>query len=248
MSSILEQVARTHTPSELAWRGAEKVLPSAFRKPHHAWMRIVCISDTHLVHRDGEFPIPDGDLLIHAGDATHHGTQEEIREFNAWFAALPHANKIFVAGNHDWGFQLHPEQSRAKLAPSIIYLQDSETTIDGLRIFGSPWQPQFGLWAFNLERGSPLRERWQRIPTGVDILITHGPPYGIQDRTLSGRHVGCRDLHAEITTRIKPRLHVFGHIHEDAGRHEQDGITFVNACNVDLTYRLVHGPYVVDLP
>ena len=65
-------------------------------------MRIVCISDTHLVHRDGDFPIPDGDLLIHAGDATYHGTQEEIREFNAWFAALPHANKIFVAGNHDW--------------------------------------------------------------------------------------------------------------------------------------------------
>jgi predicted phosphodiesterase len=209
-------------------------------------MRIVCISDTHLVHRGAEFPIPNGDLLIHAGDATYSGTQDEIREFNEWFAALPHANKIFVAGNHDWGFQLYPDQSRAQLAPDIIYLEDSETKIGNLRFYGSPWQPQFGLWAFNLERGSPLRERWQRIPSGVDILITHGPPYGVLDGTLDGRHVGCRDLLSEITTRIKPRLHVFGHIHEGYGRHDQEGITFINACNVDVQYRLAHAPVVVD--
>lgn len=210
--------------------------------------RIVCISDTHLIHRDCKVSIPPGDLLIHAGDATFMGSIEEIQEFNAWFSHLPHRHKIFVAGNHDWGFQLSPTEARAHLASEIHYLEDSETHVEGLHIYGSPWQPQFQAWAFNLDRGEPLHEKWTHIPTGVDVLITHGPPAGILDRTTSGHAVGCKDLYLEVASRIRPKVHIFGHIHEAYGQRSLDGTTFVNACIVDKSYRLANDPVVIDLP
>lgn len=210
-------------------------------------MRIVCISDTHLVHATSEVHVPDGDLLIHAGDATYMGNLDEIRQFNAWLSAFPHEHKIFVAGNHDWAFQLEPAKARALLSPEIIYLEDSETRVGGLRIYGSPWQPEFMDWAFNLERGEPLRQKWRQIPTGIDILITHGPPFGILDCTVTGDETGCHDLLAEVTTRIRPKLHLFGHIHEDYGLRSVDDITFVNSCIVDEAYTLANEPIVIEL-
>ena len=210
-------------------------------------MRIVCLSDTHLIHRKGAIEVPDGDLLVHAGDATYRGKPKEIRQFNDWFAGLPHRHKIFVAGNHDFGFEREPDAARALLDSSITYLMDAEVVIEGLRIWGSPWQPWFHDWAFNLPRGPDIRAKWQLIPAGIDVLITHGPPLGIGDRTVFGDDVGCADLLDEIRSRIKPRLHVFGHIHEGYGRYQQDGVTYVNACTVDEQYQLRNPPVVVDL-
>jgi predicted phosphohydrolase len=206
-------------------------------------VRIVCLSDTHLTQPE----VPDGDLLLHAGDATYNGRPDEIERFNAWFAGLPHRRKIFVAGNHDWLFQTEPARARRLLDPSITYLEDSGTTIGDLRVWGSPWQPWFFDWAFNLPRGEKLREKWRLIPDGVDVLITHGPPLGIGDRTVDGREEGCRDLLDEVVGRVRPRLHLFGHIHEGYGRVERDGIVFVNAAVVDERYEMVHPPVVVDL-
>jgi Icc-related predicted phosphoesterase len=206
-------------------------------------MRLVAISDTHGLH--GSLSIPDGDVLVHAGDLTRHGELDELLELNDFFAALPHRHKVVVAGNHDWCFQQLPEGCR-ELLSSVIYLQDEAVTIDGVRFYGSPWQPRFFDWAFNLPRGPRLRAKWLQIPRDTDVLITHGPPQGIGDRTLEGDQAGCADLR-EIVERIRPRLHIFGHIHEGAGAATLGRTTFVNASSVDRRYRPVHAPVVLDL-
>lgn len=205
-------------------------------------MRIVCISDTH----NREITVPDGDLLIHAGDATMRGTVDEITEFNAWFSLLPHKHKIFIAGNHDWLFETQPATARKLLDKNIIYLQDAGTNIEGFNIYGSPWQPRFYDWAFNLNRGREMAEKWAMIPAGTDILITHGPPSGILDLTEDGDHAGCEELIKKVGE-IRPRAHIFGHIHEGYGMEERDGTRFVNASNCDERYRLVNPPVVFDL-
>ena len=101
----------------------------------------------------------------------------------------------------------------------------AELRIGALRIFGSPWQPWFHDWAFNLQRGPALAEKWALIPDGVDVLVTHGPPAEILDRTVHGEEVGCRDLR-DALERVRPRLHLFGHIHEAHGRLERDGTLY----------------------
>jgi Icc-related predicted phosphoesterase len=218
-------------------------------------MRIVCLSDSH--NRHAALRVPDGDVLLHAGDATMHGTAEEVAGFDAWLARLPHRHKVVVAGNHDFLFEREPEAARA-LLKSAVYLQDSGVEVDGLRIWGSPWQPWFFDWAFNLPRGAALKEKWDLIPEGTDVLITHGPPHRILDRvagptsrvmaTVTGRgsHVGCEELR-EAVFRLRPRLHVFGHIHESYGQESRDGITFVNASTCNRSYRPANPPVLVDL-
>lgn len=213
--------------------------------------RIVCVSDTHNCNE--EIVVPDGDVLIHAGDATTVGTVEQVRTFNLWFAGLPHKHKIFVAGNHDWIFERDNEQARRLLDTSIVYLQDSSTEIDGLKIYGSPWQPRFFDWAFNLNRGPEMAEKWAMIPDDVDILITHGPPNGILDlvsRQGWNENTGCEELRKrveEIAALGRLRLHVFGHIHCGYGKHEEFGVKFVNASNCDEQYNPVQPPIVIDL-
>ena len=120
-------------------------------------MRIVCISDTHNCNE--QISVPDGDLLIHSGDATINGTRDEIKRFAEWITSLPHRNKIFVAGNHDWLFERDNEAARSMLGNSVIYLQDSLAAVEGMKVYGSPWQPRFYDWAFNLSRGPALSEK-----------------------------------------------------------------------------------------
>ena len=188
-------------------------------------MRIVCVSDTHGWHRD--VAVPDGDLLVHAGDITRKGELDTVADFDRWLGGLPHPHKVVVCGNHDFAFQEQPHAARS-LITNAVYLEDSAVTVAGLTVYGSPWQPWFGGWAFNLERGPALAAVWAKIPDDTDILITHGPPAGILDRTTRGEPVGCRDLFDRVMA-VRPRLHVFGHIHEAAGRADVDGMTFVNA-------------------
>jgi Icc-related predicted phosphoesterase len=205
-------------------------------------MRIVLLSDTHGLY--GQLSVPPGDLLIHAGDAGRRGTLEELRAFNEFLGRLPHPHKIFVAGNRDYSFQRQPEVSR-KMLTNAVYLQDDEVTVDGVRIYGSPWQPPFMDTAFNLPRGEPLREKWALVPEGIDILVTHTPPFGIGDRTSRGESVGCEDL-LEAVLRIKPRLHVFGHIHEGYGQYNKNGILFINASVTDASMQLAHQAFLYD--
>lgn len=209
--------------------------------------KIVCLSDTH--NRHEQIEVPGGDILIHAGDATIRGTVDEIVLFNEWFAALPHRHKIFVAGNHDWLFETSNRLARTLLDASIQYLQDSWVEIENLKIYGAPWQPRFFDWAFNLTRGAELREKWKLISEETDVLITHGPPFGILD-AVRQRHyvenVGCEELRKRVET-IKPKLHIFGHIHRGYGRAEKFGAQFVNASNCDESYEPTNPPIVIDL-
>lgn len=210
-------------------------------------MRIVCISDTHNCNE--QIKVPDGDILIHAGDATITGRVDEIVLFNKWFARLPHENKIFIAGNHDWLFETNNNYARQILSDEIIYLQDSSTEIEGLKFYGSPWQPRFYDWAFNLMRDAELAEKWKLIPDDTDILITHGPPNGILDevpRKYFIENTGCEELRKRVE-QIKPKLHVFGHIHCGYGTAEQFGTKFVNASNCDESYEPTQLPIVIDL-
>src|SRR5271156_4214435 len=153
--------------------------------------RLVFISDTH--NLQDKITIPDGDILIHAGDLTMGGRPAEIAKAGQWLRSLLHPYKIVIAGNHDWLFQKRPMQAKALISeeptvegrdildPSIVYLQDSAVEVMGLKFYGSPWQPFFYDWAFNVTRGQ-LHKYWDLIPSGLDVLITHGPPKGILDQ------------------------------------------------------------------
>jgi Icc-related predicted phosphoesterase len=186
---------------------------------------IVAISDTHGFH--DELELPPGDILVHAGDFTRGGTFEELAAFNAFLQRQPHPHKVVIAGNHDWCFQRAPQQARALLS-AATYLQDEAVQVCGLRFYGSPWQPWFLDWAFNLPRGEALAEKWAQIPADTEVLLTHGPPAGICDSTYDDRCTGCEDLLARVR-QLRPRLHVFGHIHESRGRWEEGGTIFINA-------------------
>lgn len=224
-------------------------------------MKVILISDTHGEHKS--LKVPNGDLLIHAGDLTPSGKHAEVEAAAKWLGSLPHRHKITIAGNHDLLFETSPTHATALLRnEGVIYLRDSAVSVEGLSIYGSPWQPEYMHWAFNVRRGD-LAKYWDLIPRGLDILVTHGPPYGILDqRTPSGirkfvpwedekqfagsEHVGCEQLLAAVE-RAKPRIHVFGHIHRGYGTSRNEYTTFYNAsvCNED--YEPVHKPWVIEL-
>ncbi|MBD3353624.1 MAG: metallophosphoesterase [Candidatus Lokiarchaeota archaeon] len=205
--------------------------------------KFVCISDTHNQHY--KLDLPKGDILLHAGDMTMMGRVDAIKRFNEYLGTLNYRKIVIIAGNHDWLFETQPKEAE-KLITNAIYLKDSEIIIDGIKIYGSPWQPWFGDWAFNLRRGLPLKKKWNLIPKDVDILMTHGPPYSYLDKNFRGEYTGCQDLLYRIRV-IAPKYHVFGHIHEGYGTAKEDKTTFINASVVDVHYRMVNDPIVFEL-
>lgn len=211
-------------------------------------LRLVMISDTHERHRQIE--VPDGDVLVCAGDFTGLGDPWKVEDFSDWLGTLPHRHKLVIAGNHELTFD---STRRRTFVPGIwkaltnaVYLQDTEVVIDGFVFYGSPWQPEFYDWAFNLPRGEPLAEKWALIPPDTDVLITHGPPKNILDYVPRGEHVGCEEL-AKRVAKVKPQVHVFGHIHYSHGTLVKDGITYVNASICTEAYKAKQAPIVVDL-
>lgn len=214
-------------------------------------MKIVCISDTHGIH--DKLKIPECDILIHAGDITPNGKYWDCVRFAKWFRDQNQAkHKIFIAGNHDFLFQnksspLHRDFFYKDLDSSITYLQDSSVTINSFKIYGTPWTPEFFNWAFMKERGKDIAEVWKKIPFDTNILIVHGPPYGILDKTAAEDHVGCFDLLARINELPNLQLCIFGHIHEDYGSMKQYGITFVNASSLNEHYKFTNTPIIIDL-
>ena len=205
--------------------------------------RIVCISDTHGFYQ--KVAVPDGDILIHSGDFGKRGSIDELPYFHEWLASQPHQYKIFVAGNHDWCFEREHGASR-RLMTEVMYLRDSAVDILGLRVYGSPWQPAFNDWAFNLVRGEALAKVWAKIPVDTDILVTHCPPFGILDRPRGQAPVGCEDLYQRVQV-IQPRLHCFGHIHEAYGERVIGSTTFVNSSVCNEHYDPCQQAVIVDL-
>jgi Icc-related predicted phosphoesterase len=187
-------------------------------------LRLVLLSDTHQLHR-GEVEVPDGDILIHAGDFTMFSkSMNAIVDFNQWLGELPHRHKIVVPGNHE--FFLEADPSRRSLIDNATVLIDEGIEIEGLRVWGSPVTPLYG-GAFGLSSAEDRLRLYARIPENTDVLITHGPPYGILDSD-SGLHSGCRELF-DAVIRVRPKLHVFGHVHGAYGIIQTEHTTFVNA-------------------
>lgn len=210
-------------------------------------MRLVLLSDTHMHH--GSLEVPPCDVLIHAGDFSRRGSQKEVEEFLQWFSRHEAREKVVVAGNHDFLCEEEPDLARALIRDAgAHYLCDEEAVIAGLRIWGSPITPRFGHWAFNRDRGPDIAAHWEHIPPGLDILITHGPPHGLGDLTWAGISAGCEDL-LDCVRQVRPRLHVFGHIHEAHGEYSLPDLPtrFLNVSNCKLMPFGVRPPVVVEL-
>lgn len=235
-------------------------------------MRIVCISDTHGLHpiMDDINPLPKGDILIHAGDCTNVGKPHEVKQFVEWFMNIKGFDtKVFIAGNHDFAFEKRHEphhpgdfdwfdnlMNEENLSQSdVVYLEDNNFTIESpefsrpIKIHGSPWQPNFYNWAFNLPRmGDEIKSKWDMIPDDTDILITHGPPQEVRDFVVGQNiTVGCELLRHQIENRIKPLLHVFGHIHCAYGAALIKDVLYVNASICTEQYIPSNKPIIVDL-
>jgi Icc-related predicted phosphoesterase len=200
------------------------------------------ISDTHKKHRQAT--IPTCDILIHAGDfcSFQREDAETLEDVDIWFAESPAKHVVCIGGNHD--FML---QSREFRFAHAIFLEDSAVEVEGLSIYGSPWVPDLSGFAYYADE-EMLREKWMAIPAGIDILITHTPPYGILDVPSSGGvRLGCPHLKEELK-RIQPRLHVFGHVHAGHGAHGGRMTQFINAAVVGgVDFEVCHGPILMSL-
>jgi predicted phosphohydrolase len=214
-----------------------------------AELRVVCISDTHGFHR--ELELPHGDILVRAGDLLPDENQAEaLADLDDWLGTLPIKHRVVIADNRDLLFASKPTQAR-KMFTNAVYLENSGVELLGLRFWGCPVTPVVKEMAFTVDRSFASRKYWDKVPEGTDVLITHGPPFHVLDK--EGplfSHLGCSEI-TRAVLRVKPRLHVFGHVHggygKEAGPH---GISFVNCA---ILARLGEGrlglrqPIVVDL-
>jgi Icc-related predicted phosphoesterase len=198
-------------------------------------MRLVVISDTHGLHNSID-ELPDGDVLVHAGDFMNSGYDpKDVLSFNRWLGEQPFKHRVVCAGNHDRYFQNSPHEARFFLT-NATYLENTGVTIDNVTFWGSPYTPEFLNWAFMYTRGSGAKY-WDQIPDVLDVLITHGPPFGILDQVApDGEHLGCAEL-LESVEQKRPRVHLFGHIHGGAGVFESDVTRFVNAAYLNEQYK-----------
>lgn len=237
-------------------------------------MRLVMMSDTHGVNL-ARWDIPDGDVLIHTGDFTRGRGLRDVEALREQFDKLPHRVKLLVGGNHDNILQEKPEEARAildayripkekkrgvvdplaelddderRLLKPIYYLEDEAVIIDGVKFFGTPWQPDFLRMAFNLPRGSgELHQKRLLIPDDVEVLLTHCPPAEILDWLNQTGPLGCNQLRWRVDNLRHLKLHCFGHIHEGYGMMSNEKTTFVNAASLNSTHRKLNPPVVLDL-
>lgn len=220
-------------------------------------MKIVCISDTHCQFIKGRpLDLPVADVLVHSGDLGLYGTLDELETAARILGASRDLYRKVIAtgGNHDHALQQFPILGRELLASyGIDYLEDQELIFEGVKFYGSPWTPTFGAWAFMKERGPEIRKVWDKIPLDTNVLITHGPPHGILDKTLIwGDMAGCEELREVVLNNLPAlKLHVFGHIHEGYGMYpphrRSEGPIFVNASTCNAAYSPVNKPIVVEI-
>jgi len=220
-------------------------------------MKICAISDTH--NQLSQVELPKADVLVHAGDLTMGGTVPELTRLNTHLGAIKHRFKhiLLVPGNHDLLFETRESFARSFITNATVLI-DQEVIIDGIKFFFSPWQSWFLNWAYNFpesdrETCEIAAAKYQQIPDDVDVLVSHGPPYMMLDKTevahrsnIRGLHVGCPAL-AKRVDEIKPQLHVFGHIHHSYGKVVTDQTTFVNAAICNEQYKPLNKPFVIKV-
>jgi Icc-related predicted phosphoesterase len=211
-------------------------------------MKVHCISDTHNKHE--EIDLPGGDLLIHSGDIMSSDNPSELLQFLMWLESQLYTTKLFIAGNHDHLLEQKPEliEKILKLFPSIIYLQDSEVTIDHIKFYGAPWIPTNHLGkAFSYLRTdhASADSHWAKIPDDTDVLITHGPAYNKLDKIMrpirkdqTKLNLGCPELGERIKD-VNPQLHICGHIHSSQGILDvsEPTTTYINAASLGEDYQ-----------
>jgi Icc-related predicted phosphoesterase len=243
-------------------------------------MRITHISDTHNKHKQLDGKLPGGVLLIHSGDISSLGRKHEVEQFIKWFGKQDYTHKVFIAGNHDMTFdreillrnklahfegktEYDTECAEGKpewlveildnLPDNVYYLENNSIKLEGINIWGSPYSPSFGYgWGFNKDRGHDINEVWSTIPMDTDIVITHSPIYGYNDRAQNtNQNVGCTDLYHRLQE-VKPHLHFAGHIHEGHGygtipyKDEWGDIYTFNGSTCNLRYEAINQPITFD--
>jgi Icc-related predicted phosphoesterase len=209
-------------------------------------MKICVISDTHGKHK--RLVLPEADMIIHCGDFTSVGKEHEVRDFFKWYSGLDqYKYKLTIAGNHDWLFERDGFFARSLVPHNVIYLQDNGTEIEGIKFWGTPVSKPFCNWAFNRPE-EKLAQHWAVIPDDTDILITHQPPHTIFDWSIYDKvNTGSESLYYEVLQRIKPKYHLFGHIHSGYGIKTIEDTTFINASNLDEDYMCVNDPIIFEI-
>lgn len=218
-------------------------------------IKIAMISDVH--NKWHHLQIPECDILISAGDYSFVGEQSIVREFHKWLNQQPAKEKISVQGNHEVWVQRNWHLAKCiaqEQCPGVHFIDEGRVELLGKKIWCSAITPWFHDWAWNRQRGLEIRKHWERIPIDTEILVTHGPPYGILDQVkdeksgIMSEPLGCKDLRAQLGYHDDIKLHVFGHIHTGSGEMDFGGIHFVNASIVDEQYRPCYPVRVFDLP
>ena len=207
--------------------------------------KICAISDTDIQHYD--LKIPKCDIFIFAGDAEIRAL-DELHMFNDWLGTINTKYCITIAGNHDRYLEIIGQARCEQLFTNATYLQNSGIEINGLKIWGSPYTPEFMSWAFMYpRRSSDAKNIWKQMPENLDILIGHGVPYQILDLSdYQNEHVGCEVLQREIFKK-KPKYYLGGHIHESFGHTEKEGINFYNCSVLNGKYQLVNKPTIIEI-
>lgn len=246
-------------------------------------MTICHVSDTHTFHN--QLTTPEVDVLVHSGDIGSRTNSEELIQFLSWFENQPAKIKIFIGGNHDWcldprkanelkkvgevfGWSLQMERynTARELIKSyrVVYLNNKEFVYEGVKFWGSPYSPSFNRenWVFNADRGEEISKEWSKIPSDVNALITHTPPYGVLDMVPDRYkrypdediHTGCKDLLGVIKKRCnKLKVHMFGHIHSQYGVVSENisrsrKILFSNGSVLDNDYHVeITKPLIITI-
>jgi Icc-related predicted phosphoesterase len=219
-------------------------------------MRIVTMSDTHCIHDKMRYSVPEGDVLVHAGDFTSTGTEEQIADFVDWFKKFPHKHKIVICGNHELKFSNNTEAVRKFFPRSIELLHDRSIEIGGLKFFGQPRTPRYFDWGWMYERGLEAEEVWSRVPKDTDVLVCHGPPFMHGDVcpdyndfwTNSLKHVGCPEQEKRLRD-LNVKYVICGHIHHSFGVHQMENKAQTKIVNTSIcteAYRADNPCFVID--
>lgn len=201
-------------------------------------MKITHLSDTHNAHRKIK-SLPKADIIIHSGDVSFAGSTDEIVDFIEWFVDLDYEYKIFIAGNHDSCLEEGKQKDIQKFLPkNCYYLCHSGVKINNLLFWGMPLFLKDDL-------SGEYFDYIEKIPKKVDVLITHRPPLGVLDNS-NGIAYGCSDLLDKVNV-IKPKIHLFGHIHDAYGTLELNNIRYYNAALMDEKYNLTNEPFLIEI-
>lgn len=200
---------------------------------------ILHLSDTHGQHKNLK-SLPEADVIVHSGDFTFAGSEEEAYDFMNWFCNLPYKHKIFIAGNHD--MCMYGADHIDGLSRNVHYLYNNSVVIDGIKFYGIP------MFMEDCMDGN-LDVFINNIPDDTDVLITHMPPKGTCDLANYGKgpeHRGNATL-AELLKKLHPTCHLFGHEHDAYGKTIKENVIYSNACVVDSRYNLINNPTIINI-